>query len=91
MVAYPLVAAIDAIIRAVALSPAARPRLMAIIAAARDLRPHDDLVSPNVVAAAEMDVLQACVGLAAPLRVCELFLPPALTLLFASLPAQRRV
>ncbi len=48
------------------------------------------LSQPNAFAALlqRLDVLQACVGLAAPPRVCELFLLPALGLLLTSLAAR---
>ncbi|KAK4033262.1 hypothetical protein C8A01DRAFT_40298 [Parachaetomium inaequale] len=74
MVAYPLVAAGDAVIRAALLSPAARPHLMATMVAVRS-NMNATTITPEV--ATDMDTLRACVGLSAPLRVCEVFLVPA--------------
>ena len=78
MLAYPLIAAGDAIIRAAALSPTERPRLMATMVAVRSGM-NATTITPEV--ATDMDTLRACVGLAAPLRVCEVFLLPGFMML----------
>ncbi len=80
MLAYPFIAAGDAIIRAAALSPTERPRLMATMIAVRSGM-NATTITPDV--ATDMDTLRSCVGLAAPLRVCEVFLlPGSMILLF---------
>ncbi|KAL2126097.1 hypothetical protein VTI74DRAFT_1698 [Chaetomium olivicolor] len=78
MVAYPLVAAGDAVIRAALFSPAARPHLIATMVAVWS-NMNATTITPEV--ATDMDTLRACVGLSAPLRVCEVFLVPACIIL----------
>ncbi len=78
MLAYPLIAAGDAIIRAAALSPSERPRIMATLVAVRSGM-NATTITPEV--ATDMDTLRSCVGLAAPLRVCEVFLLPGFMIL----------
>jgi hypothetical protein len=86
MLAYPLVAAGDAVIRAAQLPPVDRPHLMATMAAVRSGM-NATTITPDV--ATDMDTLRACVGLAAPLRVCELFLFPGFMILFIVLCDER--
>jgi hypothetical protein len=82
MLAYPLIAAGDVVLRAAALSPAQRPRLMATLLAVRGAM-NATMLTPEV--ATDMDTLRACVGLSAPLRVCEVFLWPGLHILLSVL------
>ncbi len=82
MLAYPLIAAGDAVLRAAALSPAERPRLMTTLVAVRGAM-NATTITPEV--ATDMDTLRACVGLSAPLRVCEVFLWPGLHILLSVL------
>ncbi len=84
MIAYPLIAAGDTLVRATALPPAERPRLVATMTTAR----LNATIGPADVAA-DMDTLRACVGLAASLRVCELCLLPGFWILSDILSGQQ--
>ncbi len=70
MVAYPLVSAGDVLVRAAALVPADRPYLLTTVTVPRAALVWAITESDLPV---DMGTLRACVGLAAPLRVCELF------------------
>ena len=86
MLAYPFIAAGDAVIRAARLLPAERPHLMATMVAVRS-GVNATTITPDV--ATDMDTLRACVGLAAPLRICEVFLLPAFMVLIFVLCDER--